>query len=191
MRKTSLAVAVLLASAGTAAAHSGHGAGTGFTYGVAHPLLGLDHLLAMVAVGLWAAQIGGRALWLIPAAFVSVMAAGGAMAVAGIDLPLVEAGILGSVLVLGLLVALAPRLPFWAPAAIVGLFAIFHGHAHGTEMPENAAGLAYGLGLVLATAVLHAAGIGLGIGATRHSALVLRAGGAVIAAVGGALFLAA
>jgi urease accessory protein len=145
----------------------------------------------MIAVGLWAAQIGGRALWIVPAAFVGVMALGGAAAMAGIGLPMVEFGILGSVLVLGVLVALAPRLPLWAPAVIVGLFALFHGHAHGTEMPETASGLAYGLGFMLATAVLHGIGVGFGLGVGRAAQpTLLRAAGGAIAATGLVLLVA-
>lgn len=189
MRKVLLAVAIFLASAGAAAAHTGHGDATGFALGFAHPLLGLDHLLAMIAVGLWAAQIGGRALWLVPAAFVTVMAMGGGRAMFGVGLPMVEVGIVGSVLVLGLLVAVAPRLPLWAPAATVGLFALFHGHAHGSEMPDGSSGLAYGLGFVLATAALHGLGLALGLTVTRLSGIALRAGGAAIAAAGFALML--
>ena len=189
MRRVLLAVAIVLASAATAAAHTGHGDTTGFALGFAHPLLGFDHLLAMIAVGLWAAQIGGRALWLVPAAFVAVMAVGGAAAILGIGLPMVEMGIVGSVLVLGLLVAFAPRLPLWAPAVIVGLFALFHGHAHGTEMPDGGSGVAYGLGFVLATAALHGLGLAIGLNVTRLSGAALRAGGAAIAAGGIALML--
>jgi urease accessory protein len=131
--------------------------------GFLHPLSGLDHILAMVAVGLWAAQLGGRALYLVPAAFVSLMAVGGALGMAGVPLPMVEAGILASILVLGLLIAAAVRLPVWAGMAIVGLFALFHGHAHGTELPAAATGMTYAIGFILATMLLHACGIGLGL----------------------------
>lgn len=190
MKKSLLATLFVLASAGTAAAHTGHGATDGFASGFLHPLLGLDHLLAMIAVGLWGARIGGRALWLVPAAFVTVMALGGLVAVAGVDLPMVELGIIGSVLVLGLLVAAAPQLPFWAPAAIVALFALFHGHAHGTEMPETVSGLAYGLGFVLAAASLHGLGLALGLLVAGRSPLALRLGGGAIAACGTLLLIA-
>jgi urease accessory protein len=131
--------------------------------GFLHPLSGLDHILAMVAVGLWAAQLGGRALYLVPTAFVSLMAFGGAMGMAGVPLPMVEAGILASILVLGLLIAAAVRLPVAAGMAIVGLFALFHGHAHGTELPAAATGMTYALGFILATVLLHVCGIGLGL----------------------------
>ncbi|WP_119418569.1 HupE/UreJ family protein [Desertibaculum subflavum] len=190
MRKCLLATLFVLASAGAAAAHTGHGATEGFAQGFAHPLLGLDHLLAMIAVGLWGARIGGRARWLVPAAFVGVMALGGVIGVAGFGLPLVELGIVGSVLVLGLLVAAAPQPPLWAPAAIVALFALFHGHAHGTEMPEAVSGLAYSLGFVLATALLHSLGLMLGLLVAGRSPLALRLGGGAIAACGALLLIA-
>jgi urease accessory protein len=143
--------------------------------------MGLDHLCAMVAVGLWAAQRGGRAIWVVPATFVLVMAMGGMLGVAGVSVPLVEPGIIASVLILGLLVAAAVRLPVAASAAVVGLFAIVHGYAHGAEMPVSASGLLYGAGFMVATAALHLCGIGLACaiarwGSVRH---VRFAGGAV------------
>jgi urease accessory protein len=145
-----------------AQAHPGH-AGTGFTHGFIHPLSGLDHLLAMFAVGLWAAQLGGRALWAVPAAFISIMTLGGALGMAHVQIPFMEQGILLSVLVLGVMIAAAVRLPLVASVAIVGLFALCHGVAHGAEMPENAAGLAYGAGFALTTALLHAFGMAAGL----------------------------
>lgn len=157
LRAGVLATAALVP--GVALAHPGHGAAHGFAEGFAHPFLGWDHLLAMVAVGIWASQRGGRSLWLLPTAFVASMALGGGLAFAGIALPGVEVGILASVLVLGLLVALAARLPLFASVAAVVGFALFHGHAHGAEMPVNASGLAYLLGSCAATALLHGAGI--------------------------------
>lgn len=173
-------------------AHVGVGDTVGFARGVGHPLGGVDHVLAMVAVGLWAAQRGERALWLIPATFVLVMAVGGFLGTMGIVVPFVEPGIVLSVLVLGVLVAAAVRLPLLASALIVGLFAVFHGHAHGAEMPANAAGLAYGTGFVFATAFLHALGIGAALLTRRlgQSSLV-RASGSVIAMWGVYLWLAA
>ena len=157
-----LIAASLLLVPALAQAHPGH-SGAGFIPGFAHPLSGADHLLAMVAVGLWAAQLGGRALWAVPAAFVSVMMLGGALGMAHLPVPFAEQGILLSVLVLGVLIAAAARLPLTASIAIVGLFALCHGFAHGAEMPENAAGIAYGAGFVLTTAFLHACGIGAGL----------------------------
>jgi len=172
-------------------AHVGVGDTSGFSHGFGHPLGGMDHLLAMLAVGLWAAQTGGRALWAVPLTFVGVMAAGGALGMAGVHLPMVETGILLSVLTLGVFIAAAVRLPLAASMLIVGLFALCHGHAHGAEMPETAAGLAYGAGFVLATALLHAAGIGLGIGIQKAATpKFVRVAGGVIALGGAYLWLA-
>jgi urease accessory protein len=174
----------------SAYAHPGHGAANAFTSGFSHPFGGLDHWLAMVAVGLWAAQMGGRALWIVPGAFMSLMLCGGVLAISGIHLPYVEAGILASIMVLGVLVAAAFKLPLAASAAIVGLFALFHGHAHGTEMPLAMSAASYSLGFVLATALLHALGIAGGIFLQQLNTdkAVRFAGGAI--AVGG-LYLAA
>jgi urease accessory protein len=157
-----LVTTVLMLVPVLAQAHPGHN-GTGFTHGFIHPLSGLDHLLAMFAVGLWAAQLGGRALWAVPAAFLSVMVLGGALGMAHLQIPFIEQGILLSVLVLGVLIAAAVRLPLGVSMAIVGLFALCHGIAHGAEMPENAAGFAYGAGFVLTTALLHASGMAAGL----------------------------
>ena len=156
--------------------------------GFSHPLFGLDHILVMVAVGLWASQIGGRALWLVPAAFVGTMAFGFGLAVAGVDLPFVEPAILASVVALGLLVAMAARFDTVASAAIVAAFALFHGHAHGGEL--GAAGAAsFGVGFVVATALLHAAGIALGLGVARiaNGAILARIIGGLTAVTGVAL----
>ena len=136
-------------------------------HGLAHPLGGLDHLCAMLAVGLWAAQTGGRALWAVPLTFVGVMTLGGMLPLLDIGLPFVEPGIVLSVLLLGVLIAAAVRLPLWLGSSMVGLFALWHGHAHGAEMPENASGIGYALGFMLATASLHLAGIGFGLGMQR------------------------
>ena len=164
-------------------AHVGVGPTSGLLSGFTHPVTGLDHLCAMVAVGLWAAQCGGRAIWLVPAVFVAVMAVGGTLGMAAVSIPFVEPGIIASVMVLGLLIAAALRLPLVASALLVGLFALFHGHAHGTEMPATAAGLAYAVGFIAATACLHLFGIGLGLGAQRWGSaqLVRFAGGAIVA----------
>lgn len=161
--KTPLIAAGLALMPAAALAHPGHGPEAGaFAHGLLHPLTGLDHLLAMVAVGLWAALAGGRALWALPLAFVAAMLAGFGLGAAGIALPAVEPAILASVVVIGALVALAVRLPLPAAVALVALFGLAHGHAHGTEGP--AAGLAgYAAGFTLATAALHAAGLGLGL----------------------------
>lgn len=156
--------AMLVLAAGTAFAHPGHPGGEpvalGFAGGFVHPLGGLDHLLAMVAVGLWAIQHGGRrALWLLPLSFVLPMAGGFALALAGIALPGVEAGIALSVLILGLLVAFAVRPPLPAAMAVTAVFALLHGHAHGSEMGDASHALLYAGGMVLATALLHAGGL--------------------------------
>ena len=157
-------VVIFLATlSGAAQAHTGVGDTNGFAHGFAHPMSGIDHILAMVAVGLLAAHLGGRALWLVPLSFVSMMAVGGALGIAGATLPYAEVGIGLSVVAFGALVALRTALPVAAAMAMVGFFALFHGHAHGAEMPQTASGLHYGLGFVTATAVLHAVGIGFGL----------------------------
>jgi len=169
--------------------HPQGGSAAGLLSGLAHPVSGADHVLAMVAVGLWGAQLGLPALWLLPVTFPLLMAIGGFLGLVGIPLPGVEVGIALSAIVLGLAVALAVRPPFWVAAAMVGVFAIFHGHAHGTELPVGESGLLYSLGFVVATGMLHAAGIGLG---TVHrwpaGRAALRAAGSLIAA-SGVLFL--
>lgn len=193
--KPALALApLLLLASGPAMAHldpSHHGS---FMAGVTHPLSGLDHILAMLAVGLWAAMIGGRALWALPAAFVGAMAAGFALSLAGMPLPGVEPMILASVMVLGLLVALAVRMPVGPSLALVGIFGLFHGHAHGGELGVATAAT-FGLGFALATAALHGTGLGLGLGLNRALAsgsgrLALRGLG-VVTALGGAWLAAA
>jgi urease accessory protein len=172
---------------GAALAHTGHGDTGGLAHGFMHPLGGLDHVLAMVAVGLFAAHLGGRALWLVPAAFVTAMAAGGALGMAGVAVPLVEIGIALSVVVLGLAVALRLNVPTLAAMALVGIFAIFHGHAHGAEMPQDASGYAYAAGFIAATALLHGAGIALGLAVGRIGEL---AGRRVVQLAGSAMALA-
>lgn len=175
------ALAALLLLPTVAVAHTGVGGASGFAHGFGHPLTGLDHVLAMVMVGVLAWQLGGRALWLVPGTFVAVMALGGAVGAAGLGLPLVEIGIALSVVVLGAIVAFDVRPPVAAAAAIVGVFAIFHGHAHGAEMPGDAGGLAYGAGFMIATAVLHLAGIAAGF---AIAALGRRVGPALVRSVG-------
>ena len=183
---TATAIATLLPTA--AWAHPGHDTTVGFVQGFVHPVTGIDHVLAMIAVGLFAANLGGRALWAVPLSFVAVMALGGALGVAGIAVPFVEAGIAVSVIVLGLAVALRWQWPVAGAMALVGVFAIFHGHAHGTEMPLDASGIEYGLGFMLATALLHAAGIGFGLGMARfgraHAPRAIQFGGAAMAVAG-------
>ena len=178
-----------------AAAHPGHDGTSGFIHGFLHPLGGLDHILAMVAVGLFAARLGGRALWLVPASFVITMAAAGIAGMAGLALPYVEAGIALSILVLGAAIALETTMPVAAAMGLVAFFAVFHGHAHGAEMPETMSGLAYGAGFVAATAALHALGIGLGLAIGRSSEMfgrcVLQVCGSAAALVGAALLAGA
>jgi urease accessory protein len=144
-------------------AHTGVGDTHGLVHGFMHPLGGLDHILAMVAVGLFAAHLGGRALWLVPAAFVSMMAVAGGLGASGVSIPLVETGIAISVIFLGLIVAFEMKVPVVAAMVLVGFFAIFHGHAHGAELPEDTSGLAYGAGFMIATALLHVLGVGIGL----------------------------
>jgi urease accessory protein len=169
-------------------AHTGVGEASGFSHGFLHPITGLDHVLAMVMVGVFAWQLGGRALWLVPITFVAVMALGGALGVAGIEVPFFEAGIALSVVVLGAAVAFGFVPPVAVAMAMVGLFAIFHGHAHGAEMPEDAGGLAYGAGFMLGTALLHLVGLGLGMLIGRASDSygpgIVRAAGGVAAVAG-------
>lgn len=189
MTKRWITAAVVLAfSASVAEAHTGVGSTMGFGHGFGHPFSGLDHILAMVAVGLFAANLGGRALWLVPASFVAMMAVGGALGIAGLEVPFVELGIALSVIVLGAAVALSWNVPVAAAMALVGFFAIFHGHAHGAEMPTDASGLAYAVGFMLATALLHAIGIGLGLGsgvlARNYSHRVTQLGGGAMALAG-------
>jgi urease accessory protein len=174
-----------------ALAHEGAGAHGGFASGFSHPFGGLDHVVAMVAVGLWGAFLGAPAVWLLPVVFPVVMAFGGALGVAGVPIPSVEIGIALSAIVLGLLVAGAVKTPLWIAAIIVGAFAIFHGHAHGTELPGNANALAYSAGFVVATGLLHLAGIALS-SLKRWSAgeMLVRAGGAAISLAGVSFLLA-
>ena len=143
-------------------AHTGIGQTMGFVHGLTHPFTGWDHILAMVAVGIWASQTGGKGIWTIPATFVGIMSFGGLLGAIGIKLPLFEEGIAMSVLILGVLIAAAKRLPLIASTILVGLFAVFHGYAHGNEMPGAAPGLPYGMGFALATTLLHLCGINMG-----------------------------
>jgi urease accessory protein len=171
-------------------AHVGVSETSGLLHGMGHPLSGLDHICAMVAVGLWAAQMGERSIWAVPLTFITVMALGGILGMMGTNLPLVETGIVISVLTLGVLIAASVRLPLVASIIIVGLFAICHGHAHGAEMPETASGLAYAAGFIIATAFLHACGIGLGIAIQRLvSPKIVRCAGTAILLCGGYLLL--
>ena len=178
-------------------AHVGMHGGAGFTAdfasGATHPLAGLDHMLAMILTGILAWQLGGRALWLVPGSFVIVIAVSGVLGAVGVAMPFVEAGIALSLVGLGAVVAFGVRLPTVLAMGVVGLFAIFHGYAHGVEMPESAAGLSYGLGFISTTALLHRAGISVGAVAHRANAfwaaVVTRAASGAAACVGGMLFV--
>jgi urease accessory protein len=192
MKRLLSAIALLALGAGPALAHPGHVEASSFLSGVAHPLSGLDHIAVMIAVGLWAALKGGRALWVWPAAFVGLMLVGGALGMAHVALPFVEPGILASVVALGLLVALAVDLPVVTGAAIVGVFALFHGHAHGSEVAETMSGVEYMAGFAVATATLHLVGIGFAQMMTRASLRpCIRAAGALCVVIGGAFALGA
>lgn len=171
--------------------HTGVGLANSFAASLAHPLFGLDHIMVMVAVGLWAALKGRRALWAWPAAFVSLMLAGGALGIAGVPVPFVEPVILASIVALGLLIAAAVDLPVAAGAVIIGFFALFHGHAHGTEIPETAGGLEYLAGFAFATALLHGIGIGLGLLPGRRFRGLVRLAGAATAVAGLGLMVGA
>ena len=183
-----LAILALMPSIALAHVEGGALAG-GFASGFAHPLLGLDHVVAMVAVGLWGAFLGVPAIWLLPIVFPLVMAVGGVLGIAGVPIPSVEVGIALSAVVLGLMVAAALRAPIWLAAVIVGAFAIFHGYAHGVELPSGANAVGYSAGFVLATGMLHLAGIALGLITRWQSGIwVVRAAGAAIS-VAGLVFL--
>lgn len=184
MKKITAVVALVFIPARVLAHVTGDVAG-GLASGFLHPISGLDHVVAMVAVGLWGSQLGKPAIWILPVTFPIVMAFGGVMGVREIPLPPVELGIALSAIVLGAAVALSVKPPLWAAAAVVGAFAVFHGYAHGTELPRAAAPLAYGSGFVLTTGMLHVCGIAIG---TIHrwpaGAKVVRGCGVLVAVVG-------
>ena len=185
MVRTFVAV-VLVLVAGDAAAHTGQpGGATGFVAGLLHPITGIDHLLAMLAVGMWGAQLGMPALWILPVAFPIVMAIGGALGILGVPLPHAETAIVLSVVLLGAAIAWGRRPPLALAAALVAFFAIFHGHAHGAELPQQASAVAYSAGFVLATGSIHLTGIGIGF-VTRlpRGDGLLRVGGAAITLAG-------
>nr|WP_272212137.1 HupE/UreJ family protein [Marinicella sp. W31]MDC2878042.1 HupE/UreJ family protein [Marinicella sp. W31] len=171
-KSASLSTGLLLAAAAPAFAHLNPVEHGSFMAGFSHPLFGADHILAMVAVGIWAAMIGGRAMLAVPASFVITMGIGFALALTGFHLPFVEPAILASVVGLGLLVALAVKVPTPVSAAVVAVFALFHGFAHGSEL-GGAGAMSFGLGFMAGTALLHAAGVGLGIGLNRFGGMRL------------------
>jgi len=183
MKRISL-LSVLLLAASPAFAHVGIGETSSFAAGFGHPLAGFDHITVMIAVGLWAALKGGRALWVWPATFVGVILVGGTLGMTHVAVPFVEPGILASVVALGLLVALAVDLPVWTGALIIGLFAVLHGHAHGTEVPATASGVEYMAGFAFATALLHGVGIAGGVGLGSRFRNVVRVAGAACATIG-------
>jgi len=175
----------LLLRTPAAHAHVQQGQAAGFLTGLGHPVSGLDHVLAMIAVGLWGAQLGAPALWLLPVTFPMVMALGGMVGLLGVPLPGVEAGIAASMILLGLAVISELRPPLAAAVVLVGIFGVFHGHAHGTELPPGQSALLYSTGFVVATGCLHAVGIGVGlIHRWPWGQRLLRAAGAVIAVAG-------
>jgi urease accessory protein len=185
-RRAILLLALALASPPSGAwAHAQEGKADGFLTGFLHPISGWDHVLAMISVGVWGAQLGAPAMWLLPVAFPMVMALGGTMGLLGIPLPHTEAGIALSAIVLGAMVFTEARPPLWVAAGVVGVFAVFHGHAHGTELPPGENGLLYSAGFVAATGCLHGVGIAIGlIHRWKGGRLALRAAGAVVALAG-------
>lgn len=183
--------ATLLATAGVAEAHILTGETGGFLHGFEHPLSGLDHLLAMFCVGLWGAQMGGRAVWSLPIAFPLIMVVGGVLGMAGVPLPAVESGIALSIVALGAAIAFVWRPPEWAALLVIGVFAVFHGYAHGAELPHAADPADYAIGFVVATGLVHIAGIAVGLGLQRlREGRLSRALGGLIG-LGGVYFLVA
>ena len=188
---TAIAVAALILTAGPARAHEAESLAGGFWSGFVHPLSGPDHMLAMIAVGLWGAFLGRPLIFLLPAVFPALMAIGGVMGMAGLPVPPVEMGIALSVLILGIAVAAAWRAPVWLAVAITALFGLFHGYAHGMELPSMADPVSYSLGFVIATGLLHAVGIAIGMlhRVPRGFAAIRMAGGVI--ALAGIGFLVA
>jgi urease accessory protein len=178
-------VLIVLATPANAFAHTRGGEAAGLISGLLHPVSGLDHVLAMIAVGLWGAQLGAPAVWLLPVTFPMVMAFGGMLGLIGIRIPGVEVGIALSAIGLGAAVCYEARPKVWVAGVLVGLFAVFHGHAHGTELQPGANALLYSVGFVIATGLLHATGIGIGL-VHRWPAgqVALRATGAAITVAG-------
>lgn len=183
MFRRSLLASVLVTAAMPALAHTGHHSASGFLAGFSHPLGGLDHVLAMVGVGLFAVLLGGQALWALPASFIAMMLMGGALGLTGTEIPAVEFGITASVITLGALVSLRRKWPVGAAMALVGAFAVFHGYAHGAEIPAGVGVTLYSLGFTLASMLLH--GLGIAFGAvTARQAHVGRLAGAAVAVAG-------
>lgn len=188
--KASLVAAALAILPTAAFAHIGDHSNMSLAEGLAHPFTGLDHMLAMIAVGLWASQIGGRALWLLPLTFPLVMAVGAALGFGGVALPWVEIGIAASVLVLGGLIAMKAKPSLAVSVPLIAAFAALHGYSHGVELPATVSALTYAGGFIAATLALHLIGIGLGLAANRLPVrFVARAAGGAIAVVGLALLV--
>ncbi|MGV4796968.1 HupE/UreJ family protein [Rhizobium sp. F40D2] len=189
LRSIGLVFAALFFSAGVAEAHVGTGGASGFAAGFFHPITGLDHVVAMIAVGLWGAQLGKPAIWVLPITFPLVMAFGGFLGLLGVSMPGVEIGIALSGVLLGAAVLTETRPPLFAAAILVGVFAIFHGYAHGAELPLGENALFFSLGFVIATGLLHAVGIGIGLlYQWPWGKITVRAAGGAVGAVG-AFFL--
>jgi urease accessory protein len=190
LNRSILALAFMAAGwAGSALGHGLQGEAGGFLTGLLHPLSGADHVLAMVAVGMWGAQLGAPAIWVLPVAFPLVMAMGGMLGLLGVPIPGVEYGIAASAIVLGAAVAFEVRPALVIAALVVGCFAIFHGHAHGTELPPGQSALLYSMGFVIATGCLHAVGIGIGTVHRRSWGRRLLRGAGTVVAAGGVFFL--
>ncbi len=183
--REALLTLLLVLAAVPAFAHEQSGQAAGFLTGLKHPVSGLDHVLAMISVGLWGAQLGSPAVWLLPVVFPMVMAFGGFLGLLGVPLPGTEVGIALSAILLGIMVAIEAKPPVWAAATLVGFFGIFHGYAHGTELPAGENALLYSVGFVIATGCLHAVGIGIGV-VHRWNAgrIALRVAGAAVALAG-------
>lgn len=187
LRRGFVVATLLMTSA--AIAHEQPGQAAGFITGLLHPVSGLDHVLAMIAVGLWGAQLGAPAIWLLPVTFPLVMAFGGFLGLVGVPLPGVEIGVAASAILLGAAVALEARPPLALAALLVASFAVFHGHAHGTELPEGQSGLPYSIGFVVATGLLHALGISIGLVHHRAAGRRLLRGAGAAVALAGVVFL--
>lgn len=184
-RRDALLALLLVLAVAPAYAHQQTGQAAGFLTGLKHPVSGLDHVLAMISVGLWGAQLGPPSIWLLPVVFPMVMAFGGFLGLMGVPLPGTEVGIAVSAILLGLMVALEARPSLWVAAGLVGFFGIFHGYAHGTELPAGESALLYSVGFVIATGCLHATGIGIGLAhRSRAGRIALRAAGALVALAG-------
>jgi urease accessory protein len=185
LRSASLLLPWLLLWPSSASAHILGDQAGGFISGFVHPISGLDHIVAMVSVGLWGAQLGPPAIWLLPVTFPMVMAFGGMLGLMGVPLPGTEIGIALSAIGLGAMVATEARPPLWIAAVMVGFFAIFHGHAHGTELPPDESGVLYSIGFVVATGLLHLTGIAIGlIHRWKTGEVAMRLGGAGVAITG-------